>query len=102
MIDLITEQRDKIAEHCRRLNVRRLDVFGSAVNGNFNPDTSDLDFLVEFVDHDKPGIARRYLDLADSLEALFSRRVDLVTAESVRNPYFRANVETTKEPIYAS
>ena len=102
MIDLITEQRDKIAEHCRRLNVRRLDVFGSAVNGNFNPDTSDLDFLVEFVNYDKPGIFRRYFDLVNSLEAMFNRRVDLVTADSVRNPYFRVNVEATKEPIYAS
>ena len=102
MLDLITQQQEKIAEHCRRLNVRRLDVFGSAARGNFDPGRSDIDFLVEFVDHDKPGIARRYLDLADSLEALFRRKVDLVTTESVSKPRFRANLEATKEPVYVS
>jgi predicted nucleotidyltransferase len=100
MIDLITQQQDKIAEHCRRLNVRRLDVFGSAVNGNFNPDTSDLDFLVEFGDHDKPGIFKRYFALVNSLEAMFNRKVDLVTADAVSKPRFRANLEATKEPVY--
>ena len=35
-------------QRCRRNNVRRLDLFGSAVGPNFDPRTSDLDFLVEF------------------------------------------------------
>jgi len=102
MINLVTENREKIAEHCRRLNVRRLDVFGSAACGDFDEVKSGIDFLVEFGDFNSPGILRRYLDLAESLEALFSRKVDLVTADSVRNPYFRASVEASKELIYAS
>ena len=97
MIDLVAEKREKIAEHCRRLNVRRLDVFGSAARGDdFDPETSDVDFLVEFGEHDEHdehGMARRYLGLEKSLEALFDRKVDLVTARSFRNPYFRASVE---------
>ena len=102
MIDLITQKREKIAEHCRRLNVRRLDIFGSAAMGTFNPETSDLDFLVEFTDSDRPGILKRYLDLAESLEALFDRKVDLVTvAASHKKPRFRANVEASKELVYA-
>ena len=102
MIDLVTQKRGEIAAHCRRLDVRRLDVFGSAVSGTFDPVTSDLDFLVEFSAHDHPGILDRYLDLAESLESLFNRRVDLVTAPSVRNPRFRANIEAAKEPVYVS
>ena len=102
MITLIAQKQDKIAEHCQRLNVRRLEVFGSAAKGTFDPEKSDLDFLVEFADYEKPGILKRYLDLAESLEALFNRRVDLVTIASVRNPYFRANVEASKEPVYVS
>src|SRR5687767_5972004 len=36
-------------EHlCRTFNVRRLELFGSAASGRDCPDTSDLDFLVEF------------------------------------------------------
>jgi predicted nucleotidyltransferase len=100
MIPLVHEKQEGIAAHCRRLNVRRLEIFGSAVNGNFNPETSDLDFLVEFENSNQPGIGRRYLDLADSLEALFDRKVDLVTVGSVKNPYFRANLEATKELVY--
>jgi len=102
MIALITQKQDRIAELCQRLNVRRLEVFGSAAKGTFDPEKSDLDFLVEFDEHNKPGILKRYLNLAESLENLFNRRVDLVTTASVRNPYFRANVEASKEPVYVS
>ena len=100
MIPLVREQREAVAAHCRRLNVRRLEVFGSAARGDFNPEKSDLDFLVEFNDLEKPGILDRYLDLAESLEALFSKRVDLVTVGSVKNPYFRASLEASKELVY--
>ena len=102
MIELVKEKREAVAEHCRRLNVRRLDVFGSAARGDFNPETSDIDFLVEFGGLDRPGLLKRYLDLAESLEALFDRKVDLVMARHFENPYFRASVETSKEPVYAS
>jgi len=102
MIELIAEKRDKIAEHCRRLNVRRLDVFGSAASGGFNPEKSDIDFLVEFENFNSSGILDRYLDLAESLEALFGRKVDLVTPDAcVKKPRFHANVEASKEPVYA-
>jgi predicted nucleotidyltransferase len=102
MIPLVREQREAIAEHCQRLNVRRLEVFGSAARGDFNPEKSDLDFLVDFADDEKPGIFDRYFDLVNSLEALFNRPVDLVTVGSIKNPYFRASLEATKEPVYVS
>jgi len=102
MIEVIKERREAVAEHCRRLNVRWLDVFGSAANGNFDEAKSDIDFLVEFENLDSSGILGRYLDLAESLEEVFDRKVDLVIAQHFRNPYFRASVESTKEPIYAT
>ena len=103
MIAAITEKRDGIAEHCRRLNVRRLDVFGSAANGNFYEEKSDIDFLVEFgEEHEHLDLLERYLGLAESLEALFDREVDLVTVDGIaKNPRFRANVEEEKEVVYA-
>ena len=102
MIALIEQKQKDVAAHCRRLNVRRLDVFGSAVNGNFNPEKSDLDFFVEFGDHEHLYLFDQCFDLANSLEALFNRKVDLVTVGSVTKPRFRANLEATKEPIYVS
>jgi len=102
MIDLVAQKREGIVEHCQRLNVRRLDVFGSAAREeDFDPEKSDIDFLVEFDRHEVPGALDRYLDLAESLEALLERKVDLVIARHFENPYFRASVEASKEPVYA-
>ena len=48
MLDLIEMNRTKVAELCRRHHVKRLDVFGSATSGSFDPIESDLDFVVKF------------------------------------------------------
>ena len=104
MIDLIEQKRDQIAEHCRRLNVRRLDVFGSAARGDdFDPERSDVDFLVDFGEfnvNDKPSIVDRYFDLEESLVKLFNRKVDLIEERPFKNPYFRASVEESRKPVY--
>jgi predicted nucleotidyltransferase len=47
---LLEAKRDKLARLCRQYHVRRLELFGSATGANFEPDTSDFDFLVEFED----------------------------------------------------
>jgi predicted nucleotidyltransferase len=101
MIDLITQKKDEIAAHCRRLDVRRLEVFGSAARGTFDPETSDLDFIVEFDDWENIERADRYFDLADSLAVLFSKKVDLLTSRSIRKPRLKANIEKEKEVVYA-
>ena len=102
MIALVDSRKKEIADICRRLAVRRLDVFGSAVGEAFDEVRSDIDFVVEFANHNQPGILDRYLALAEGLEALLHRPVDLVTTESIRNPYFRKAVESTREAVYAS
>jgi predicted nucleotidyltransferase len=48
VMDLTDQQRSAVAELCHRFGVQKLDVFGSAANGKFNPAHSDIDFLVEF------------------------------------------------------
>jgi predicted nucleotidyltransferase len=45
---IVDEKEEAVAVLCRRFGVRRLELFGSAVKGTFDPGTSDLDFLVEF------------------------------------------------------
>jgi predicted nucleotidyltransferase len=90
-----------IAPLCRRLGVARLDLFGSASTGAFEPGRSDYDFLVE-LDADAPGSrAERLIELAEALEALLGAPVDLVNPRYIRNPYFAAEVERTRMPIYA-
>ncbi|MCX7154334.1 MAG: nucleotidyltransferase domain-containing protein [Proteobacteria bacterium] len=98
---LLTLHRPAVNDLCRRTHVRRLDAFGSVVRGDFNPATSDLDFLVEFEALDPTDYANAYFELKEGLEALFARPVDLVTGDSVVNPYFKASVEGARQPVYA-
>lgn len=90
----------EIVDLCRRYGVARLDVFGSAATDAFDPATSDFDFVVSFADETFGTLADRYLDLAEGLESLLGRPVDLITERSIRNPIFRQAVERTRQRVY--
>jgi uncharacterized protein len=95
-------RRTVIAETCRRHHVRRLDVFGSgARGGDFDPRRSDLDFVVEF-DTRSGSTLKTFFSLRSELAVLFGRPVDLVVLGSVTNPYIKAEVERTREQVYAA
>ncbi len=98
----IEEHRDALARICLEHHVRRLEVFGSGADGGFDEATSDLDFLVEF--GDVPGDRRfdNYFDLLRALEALFTRRVDLVEPAAMCNPYFVRRVNESRRVVYAT
>lgn len=83
---------------CERYGVRRLRVFGSSVTDRFDPATSDLDVLVEF-EPDRVDRFSDYFELHEALEELAGRPVDLVTLDSMRNPYFRAEVLAAAEDL---
>ena len=100
MNGLIEQHHDAIRALCQKYGVRRLDLFGSAATGAFDPATSDLDFVATFADTRSPGYADRYLGFAEALEMLFGRPVDVITERSIRNPYFRQAVEASRQPIY--
>ena len=102
MIPLIAEHTDQIAEICRRHHVKRLDVFGSAAVGDFKPDQSDIDFIVEFGDAPRKPWYGNHIDLKEDLQSLFNREVDLVDDTAIKNPYFRKSVDETREQIYAA
>jgi uncharacterized protein len=99
MIALVANKRDDIAALCKQYGVRKLDLFGSAVTGGFNPDTSDLDFVADLGGYER-GVAKRYFAFCDALATLFGRSVDVITVRQIQNPYFRAEVNATSEPIY--
>lgn len=102
MLDLVRNNREKVDALCRRFRVRRLELFGSATSGTFDPATSDLDFLVEFLDFPEGGIADAYFGLREGLRELFQREVDLVTVRAVKNPYLKKSIERSKELLYAA
>ena len=67
----------------KRFGVRRVGLFGSCARGEESAD-SDVDLLVDF--EPKRKTLANLVDLGDFLEALFHRRVELVTRESL-SPY---------------
>ncbi len=91
--------RQRIAAFCRQHGIRRLALYGSALRGDFRPD-SDIDVLVEFEPGRTPsllGIAR----LERELSPLFgTRKVDLRTPEDLSR-YFRQEVIKEAEVQYA-
>ena len=97
---LVESRRQAIGELCRHYGVTRLDLFGSAADGEFDPQSSDLDLIVRFADVESPGIARRFFGLAEDLERLLGRPVDLLTDQPFQNPYFAQAVAETRETIY--
>jgi predicted nucleotidyltransferase len=97
--EIIEQKKTEIAALCRKYGVRSLWVFGSAATGAFNPDTSDVDFLVDLGEYDAH-VHRRYFGLCAALEDLLNRSVDIVTVRSIENPYFREELEETRVLVY--
>jgi hypothetical protein len=102
MPPLIEQHRQRLTELCGQYRVRRMDLFGSAARGDFDPASSDLDFLVDFFDFTPENAADRYLGLLIDLEDLFGRKIDLVCASAIRNPYFRQVAEQSRVCLYAA
>lgn len=98
----IASKRTEIESLCRELGVRRLDLFGSATGDAFDVVSSDVDVLVEFDPGPGFDYFGAYFELKEGLEAILGRPVDVVTASSVRNPYFRETLMRTKEQLYAA
>ena len=99
----IADKKEELAELCRRHDVVRLEVFGSAARGgDFDPLTSDVDFLVEFKLADDRAPLRQYFDFAEALRQALGRSVDLVESGAVGNPYLRAAIDKSCELVYAS
>lgn len=102
VINLITEHREEILELCRKFDVKRLELFGSAARGDFDERTSDLDFFVEFLSDDWHGAADRWFGLQEGLERLFNRKVDLVSIPAAKNPYFLEVANRHRIKLYAA
>ncbi len=100
---LIGQHRHEIADLCRRFGVRRLEVFGSSARGtDFDPATSDADFLVSFAPDARHMGWGRTTELAAELERMLGRPVDLINPDAIENPYILASINRAREPIYGA
>ena len=89
----------EIERVCRQLPVKRLGLFGSALNENFSQ-SSDIDILVIFDVDEDVDLFAKYFDLKEQLEEIFKRQVDLVVDKNFRNPVFKESVDKTRTVIY--
>jgi uncharacterized protein len=97
---ILASQLPKITALCDRFGVAHMELFGSAANGNFMPASSDYDFLVELDDAREGSKALRWVELAEELEKLLGRHVDLVNPTYIENPFFRSAVDNSRITIY--
>jgi uncharacterized protein len=88
-----------LEEVCRRYSVKELSLFGSAVRGEMRPE-SDVDVMVEFAPGARIGLIK-FESLAEELEALAGRRVDLVTRRGLK-PWVRPEALKDARVIYAA
>ena len=103
MIDLVKDHSEAIVELCERYNVKYLELFGSALKeDDFDPQSSDIDFLVEFLPL-KPGEhAKAYFGLLEKLQDMFGRNIDLVEVKAIKNPYLLESINKSRNEIYAA
>jgi hypothetical protein len=98
----LSDYSKELSTLCFTYSVKRLELFGSASRHDFDPKTSDLDFLVEFVENSSLGPFDRYFGLKEALESLFHRSVDLTELKAIKNPYFRQAIETDRVLVYGT
>jgi predicted nucleotidyltransferase len=94
---------ERIAEFCRKWQIKELALFGSALGDDFRAD-SDVDLLVTFQDpHRSFGPWMGELqEMEEELEKLFGRKVDFVEKRLIKNPFRRHHILTTQQVIYAA
>jgi uncharacterized protein len=103
MQDLIEKKRTRIAELCRRYNVCKLEVFGSAARqSDFVPGHSDIDFAVEFGKARSHSPLEEFLLFRSELSETLGQAVDLVELSAVKNPYILKSISQDKELVFAA
>jgi predicted nucleotidyltransferase len=103
-----TEMHPDVARHipaiqalCREFGVQRLEIFGSAVTADFDPERSDVDFIVTYPEGYRFGyFGSRLFELEERLTDTLNRPAHLVMTSALRNTYFNAEASRTRTEIF--
>jgi len=101
MNEILINRINDLKQLCEIYNVRTMYAFGSVCTDRFN-ENSDIDFLISFENLPFDQYTTNYFDLHYKLQDLFDRRIDLVTENSLSNPFFIKGINQTKQLIYAA
>ena len=102
-MNFIQQYQTEITTLCIKHKVKELYAFGSVLDAKKFNENSDVDVIVKF--DDKVVVedyANLFFDFADNLEVLFKRKVDLMISKPIKNRFLRANIESTKQLVYAA
>ena len=84
----------------RSHGIKRAFAFGSVCTDRFN-EQSDIDLLVSFDDSlDPVQRGENWWDLYYALKNLLHREIDLITENSLENPYLIKEINLTKHAVY--
>src|SRR4051812_27726356 len=99
-MEKIVEQRlPQIKQLMQQYGVEKAYLFGSAARGAMH-ENSDVDFIIRFPSEmDYTTYSDNYFALADALEALLKKRVELVTEKTLKNPYLLESINQYKLPL---
>ncbi|MDJ0448749.1 nucleotidyltransferase domain-containing protein [Methylocystis sp. JR02] len=94
LLESLLDKRSELIAAARRHGASNIRLFGSVVRGEETP-SSDVDLLIDL--SEERGFDD-YLALAEELEALIGRKVDLVTSRGV-SPFLRLLIEREALPL---
>ena len=98
---LIEQHLPGIQRLCRDHHVKTLHVFVSVLRHDFRQD-SDIDFLVVFDRSHQPSSFVQFFEFKEALESMLGHPVDLISYEAIHNPFFKLEIEETKQVVYAA
>lgn len=99
----VEQHLDKIRDAAKRYGVEKLEIFGSAMTPEFDPERSDVDFIVHYPPgYDFGVFLKRYLDFEDELSRILGYPSQLVMTSALGKESFRKNAEATRTTVYVS
>ena len=101
MNHIIEDKKERLIELCKVYDIKKMYLFGSICTDKFD-DSSDIDILISFKDISIEKYTDNYFELHYKLAELFGRKIDLLTENSLSNPYFIERIEATKQLLYAA
>ncbi len=97
---ILTSNLPELNKLFKQYKVKRAYAFGSVCSDSFN-EKSDIDLIISFLDGVEPlERGENWWSLMYALQDTLKRDVDLLTEETIVNPYFIIQVNKSKELIY--
>ncbi|WP_339813722.1 nucleotidyltransferase domain-containing protein [uncultured Imperialibacter sp.] len=100
ILQLIKRNQEGFIKLCVKYKVDKLYAFGSSVTDQFDKAKSDIDLVIKMNITDPMEYGEALMSFWDEIESFFGKKVDLLTDESIKNPYLRKSIEATKKLIY--